>query len=79
MRPPVYSNLLDRRPDLADKLRNGLVHEYAIKGQSVVWMTSDYPDARGILEGPNMVHFIVDRYAQDLFAAADRLCQELKR
>jgi hypothetical protein len=36
MRPPVYSNLLDKYPDLADTLRNGLVHEYAIKGSSVV-------------------------------------------
>lgn len=78
MRPPVYKNLLDKHPNLADKLRNGLVHEYAIKGPSFVWMSSDFPNPRGIVEGPGMWHFIIDAYARDLFEAADKLHVGLK-
>lgn len=80
MRPPVYRNFLDKHLDIADILRNGLVHEYAIKGSSVVWMTSDFPNPRGVIEGsePNEWHFIVDAYATDLFRAADELLADLK-
>ncbi len=78
MRPPVYEHFLEGHPDLADTLRNGLVHQYAIKGASFVWMTSDFPNPRGILEGPDQLHFIVDAYAKDLFDAADTLYAELK-
>jgi hypothetical protein len=78
MRPPVYKNLLAKHPNLADTLRNGLVQEYAIKGPSFVWMTSDFPDPRGIVEGPGMWHFIIDAYARDLFDAADKLYEVLK-
>jgi hypothetical protein len=80
MRPPVYSNFLASHPRLADTLRNGLVHDYAIKGSSIVWMTSHFPNPRGVIEGSraNEWHFIVDAYAKDLFAAADDLYAELK-
>jgi hypothetical protein len=78
MRPPVYKNLLGKHPNLGDTLRNGLVHEYAIKGRSVVWMTSEFPNPRGIIEGNGTWHFIVDAYARDLFDAADTLYEKLR-
>jgi hypothetical protein len=78
MRPPAYKNLLEKHPNLADTLRNGLVHEYAIKGPSVVWMTGAFPGSRGIIEGPGMWHFIIDAYARDLFDAADKLFADLR-
>lgn len=57
--------------------RNGLAHEYAIKGESVVWMLKGKEDC-GIGKAQDGTYwFVVERYFEDFMTAAERLYQEL--
>lgn len=61
--------------DIYDFVRCGLVHNYFIKGDSTVWMNAQGP---GIIASPGgPTYFLVNAYAQDLFAGATRFRNDI--
>jgi hypothetical protein len=74
---PAYAKLLQRGLDAYSVFRCGMAHEYFVKSDATIAMMKGVEPA-GIAEAPNgRYFFVVERYFEDLMAAARQLHQRL--
>ena len=67
--------LTERKLDIYEFVRCGLVHNYFIKGDSSIWMNAQGPGVFGDPDGPK--YFLVNAYATDLFKGATQFRNEI--
>jgi hypothetical protein len=74
---PAYAELLRAGVDVYAVFRCGMAHEYFVKGEATVAMLKGVEPA-GVAQAPNgRYYFCVERYFEDLLAAARDLRAQL--